>query len=70
MRGAALRTSFFHSGGIKTFDDAVAQYTQPGPDVDPVLARIKLTPDEQKQVVAFLKALTADRPPPAKPVLP
>lgn len=70
LRGAALRTSFFHSGGIRTLDDAVAQYTQGGADVDPVVAKIKLSPDEQKQVVAFLKALTADRPPPAKPVLP
>ena len=70
LRGAANRTSFFHSGGVKTLEDAVAQYQKPPADVDPVLAKIKLTTDEAAQVVAFLKALTADRPAPTKPVLP
>jgi len=70
LRGAASRTLFFHAGSVKTIGDAVAQYQKPPPDVDPVLAKIKLAPDEATQLVAFLKALTADRPAPTKPVLP
>jgi cytochrome c peroxidase len=70
LRGASLRTSFFHAGSAKTLDDAVAQYLKPAADADPVLAKIKLSADEARQVVAFLKALTAQRPPAPKPVLP
>jgi cytochrome c peroxidase len=70
LRGAAARTSYFHAGGVKTLEDAVAQYQHPPGGSDPVLAKIKLTPDEATQLVAFLKALTADRPAPPKPVLP
>lgn len=70
VRGAAARSSFFHAGNVKTLEDAVAQYRKPGPDADPVAAAIRLSTDEATQLVAFLKALTADRPPPAKPVLP
>jgi cytochrome c peroxidase len=70
VRGAAARTSFFHAGNVKTLDDAVAQYQNPVPDADPVAAKIKLSADEAAQLVAFLKALTADRPAPTKPVLP
>jgi cytochrome c peroxidase len=70
VRGAAARTSFFHAGNVKTLDDVVAQYQKPVPNADPVAARIKLTTDEAAQLVAFLKALTADKPATAKPVLP
>ena len=51
-------------------EDAVAQYQKPPAGSDLVLADIKLSADEAAQLVAFLKALTADRPAPAKPVLP
>jgi cytochrome c peroxidase len=70
LRGAATRRELFHAGSAKSLAEAVAQYTTPIADADPVVAKIKLTPDEQAQVVAFLTALTADRPPPVKPVLP
>jgi cytochrome c peroxidase len=70
LRGAAARTTFFHAASVKTLEEAVAQYRQPPAGADPVVAKIKLSPDEATQLVAFLKALTADRPAPAKPVLP
>ena len=70
LRGAAARTSFFHAGNVKTLEDAVAQYQHPPADADPVVAKIRLAPDEAKQLVAFLKALTVDLPTPTKPVLP
>ncbi len=70
VRGAGARTSFFHAGSVKTLDDAVAQYQKPPADADPVAAKIRLGADEVAHLVAFLKALTADHPVPAKPVLP
>jgi cytochrome c peroxidase len=70
LRGAAARTSFFHAASVKTLEEAIAQYQQPPAGTDPVLAKIKLSPEEATQLAAFLKALTADRPAPAKPVLP
>ncbi len=70
LRGAAARTSFFHAGSAKSLEEAVEQYTHPPAGTDPRLAKIKLTADEVKQLVAFLKALTGDRPIPAKPTLP
>jgi cytochrome c peroxidase len=70
LRGASARTSFFHAGHVKGLEDAVATYQKPIADGDPILAKVRLSPDETKQVVAFLQALTADRPAPSKPVLP
>ena len=70
LRGAAARRELFHSGSAKSLADAVAQYASPIADADPIAAKIRLTADEQAQLVAFQKALTSDRPPPAKPVLP
>jgi cytochrome c peroxidase len=70
LRGVSGRRAFFHSGSQTTLDDAVLQYATPPADADPIVAKIKLTPDEAKQLVAFLNALTADRPAPTKPVLP
>jgi cytochrome c peroxidase len=70
LRGAAARPAFFHSGAAKSLDEVVAHYATPIAGADPIAAKIKLAPDEQKQVVAFLNALGADRAPPAKPVLP
>lgn len=70
LRGVAARSAFFHAATAKTLDEAIASYTSPPPDADPVVARIELSADEVKQLAAFLKALTSDRTPPAKPVLP
>jgi cytochrome c peroxidase len=70
LRGVAARTSFFHAGNVKDLAEAVAQYTKPPAGSDPALAKIKLTADEITYLVAFLKALTSDRPAPTKPVLP
>jgi cytochrome c peroxidase len=77
LRGAASRTDFFHAASKQSLDDVVAFYAasgaaaQPDPaDQDPAVRKIKLTTAEQKSLVAFLKALTSDRPAPPKPVLP
>jgi cytochrome c peroxidase len=70
LRGAATRRELFHAGTAKSLAHAVAQYNKPIVDADPIAAKIRLSPDEQAQIVAFLNALSVDRPPPAKPVLP
>jgi cytochrome c peroxidase len=72
VRGAALRPAFFHTGNVKTLDEVVAAYVADptDPAIDPAIAKINLTADETKQLVAFLRALAADRPPPVQPVLP
>ena len=70
LRGAAARRSFFHAGTATSLDEVIASYQAPPSDADPEIRSIRLTADEAKQLIAFLTALTADRPPPAKPVLP
>lgn len=70
LRGAAARRSFFHAGTATTLEEVIASYQHPPSDADAAVQKIRLTADEVKQLVAFLNALTADRPPPAKPVLP
>ena len=70
LRGATTRTSFFHAGNIKELEAAVASYQKPITDGDAVLARVRLSPEDTQHVLAFLRALTADRPEPSKPVLP
>src|SRR5262249_9810168 len=58
---------YFHNGGQATLDQVVQFYNrggdfppsaQSGPNVRP----LELSPNEQTQVVAFLKALSDDRP--------
>jgi len=77
LRGAAMRTDFFHAASKQSLDDVVAFYAASGaaaqpdpPGQDPAVRKIKLTADEQKSLVAFLKALSTDRPAPTPPVLP
>jgi len=77
LRGAALRTSFFHDASAQTLEDAIdwhlAGGTGQGADksiVDPALKKVTLTPAERAQLIAFVRALTAPDAVPAKPVLP
>ncbi|HTL33417.1 MAG TPA: cytochrome c peroxidase [Kofleriaceae bacterium] len=77
LRGAASRSDFFHTASKQSLEDVVAFYAASGaaktpdpPDQDPLVRKIKLTADEQKSLIAFLKALTSDRPAPTAPVLP
>lgn len=61
LRGAAARSLFFHDGRFQTLDQAI--------DAHPP-TKVALTADERVHLLAFVRALTADRPPPSKPVLP
>jgi cytochrome c peroxidase len=72
LRGAEARSAFFHDGRFATLDQAIDAHLPAnfGSDADPTLRRIALTVDERAHVLAFVRALTADRPPSTKPVLP
>jgi cytochrome c peroxidase len=61
LRGAAARSAFFHDGRLATLEQAI--------DAHPP-TKIPLTADERAHLLAFVRALTADRPPLPKPVLP
>ncbi len=84
LRGVASRVAFLHDGSATSLDQAIDMHLPgamfaPGfgsggvfdPSVlDPALAKIKLSPDDRTNLVAFLRALTPTAPPSAKPVLP
>jgi cytochrome c peroxidase len=67
--GAAERGvhgAFFHDGSQATLEQVAAFYARNGDfradgNLGPGIGRIRLSPQEQTAVVAFLKALTDDR---------
>lgn len=77
LRGAARRALFFHDGSAATLDAAIDWHLAGGrghgadPSViDPGLPPVTLTPEERAQLGAFVRALTAATPAPARPSLP
>lgn len=66
LRGAALSGPYFHDGSAKTLDEAVDVMLKGGFDnktKDPLLKPRTITPDERRDLMAFLQALTpANRP--------
>lgn len=69
LRGAAHRIAFFHTGAKDSLADVIGFYAQGANGSDPIASKIRLTPDEQAKILAFVHALTAE-PPVAKPVTP
>ena len=79
LRGAAARGAFFHDGSATSLEQAIDMHLPgaifaPGMGsggvfdpalLDPALAKIKLTPEDRTNLLAFVRALT-----PVKPVLP
>jgi cytochrome c peroxidase len=60
LRGVRLRPPYMHDGSVKTLEDVVDFYTRGGvanPNLDPAVRTLDLTPDERRDLVAFLKAL-------------
>jgi cytochrome c peroxidase len=60
LRGVALTAPYMHDGSLATLQDVVEFYNKGGganPHVDPTLAPLGLSPDEVRDLVAFLKAL-------------
>lgn len=64
---------YMHSGMLKSLDDVVAFYDKGGGDAankSPLLKPLGLNADEKAALVAFLGALTGDKPAVAKPQIP
>ncbi len=61
LRGAALTPPYMHDGSLATLEDVVKFYSRGGnanPHLDPALKPLDLSGEEEKNLVAFLKALS------------
>ena len=78
LRGAALRSAFFHDGSATTLEAAIDWHLNGGigqgadPSIiDPMLKPVKLTDSERKQLITFVRALTPEtKAPYPRPTLP
>jgi cytochrome c peroxidase len=68
LRNVELTGPFFHNGGQSTLEQVVTFYNRGGDfanenkaDLDPDIQQLGLSPEEQQNLVAFLKALTDER---------
>lgn len=65
LRSVAISGPYFHDGSRATLEQAVRYMAgggSPDPNKSPLLANVKLTDQEIRQIVAFLSALTSDEP--------
>jgi len=70
LRNVALTAPYMHDGSEKTLKEVVDYYAggaNSNPQLDPAIQRIKLTPQERADLVAFLEALTGGIPPDSGP---
>jgi cytochrome c peroxidase len=61
LRGVALTPPYMHDGSLATLEEVVAFYNRGGgknPHLDPAMAPLGLSKDEEASLVAFLKALS------------
>jgi cytochrome c peroxidase len=61
LRNVALSAPYMHDGSIATLDDVLIHYATHGrgdPRTDATILSIELTPNQQRDIVAFLGALT------------
>jgi cytochrome c peroxidase len=73
LRNVALTWPYLHDGSVKTLADVVELYDAGGvknPTLDVFVVPLELSDDEQKDLVAFMEALTGTLPKIARPVLP
>jgi cytochrome c peroxidase len=73
LRNVELTWPYLHDGSARTLEEVVAFYNKGGvsnPTLDPLVAPLGLTPEEQKDLVSFLEALTGQQPDIARPALP
>jgi cytochrome c peroxidase len=61
LRNVAVTAPYMHDGSLPTLEAVVAQYARGGrggPNTDPLITPLALTPDEKADLLAFLRALT------------
>ena len=66
LRNVELTAPYFHNGGQLTLEQVVEFYNRGGdfnglPDLDPDIQNLGLSPQDQADLVAFLKGLTDER---------
>jgi cytochrome c peroxidase len=73
VRDAEKTAPYMHDGSLKTLEDVVEHYDKggnPNPALDRDIKKLNLTAQEKADVVAFMKALTGERPRFTMPTLP
>lgn len=64
LRNAGLRSSYFHTGRLRTLEDVVAFYNRGGdfnaPNKPPAIRPLGLNPQQQAALVAFLRNVLTD----------
>lgn len=73
VRDAEKTAPYMHDGSIKTLEELVEHYDKggtPNPALDKDMKKLNLTAQEKADVVAFMKALTGERPKLSLPRLP
>ncbi len=63
LRNVALTAPYMHDGSLATLEDVIDFYNRGGgknPHLDQTMAPLGLTPEDKKDLVAFLKALTGE----------
>jgi len=67
LRNVADTSPYLHDGRFETLEQVIAHYREPAPPTTSrhELARVRLTDQEARQLVAFLRTLTSDQRPPA-----
>lgn len=61
LREAANRAPYMHDGSLATLEDVIEHYDKGGeanPHLDPEMHELKLTAEEKRHLLAFLKALS------------
>ncbi|MCZ8240070.1 MAG: c-type cytochrome [Leptospiraceae bacterium] len=64
LRDVALTAPYMHNGMYKTLEEVVDHYDRGGDDLeylDPNMIKLKLTSEEKKDLVSFLKTLTGEQ---------
>jgi cytochrome c peroxidase len=73
LRGIALSGPYFHDGRAKTLDEAVDLLLKGGIKNDKLDEKLQpktLTPEQRKQLLAFLNSMTPENKPYRRPQLP
>jgi cytochrome c peroxidase len=73
VRDAEKTAPYMHDGSLKTLEEVVDHYDKggiPNPALDKDMKKLNLTSQEKANVVAFMKALTGERPKLTMPKLP
>ena len=61
LRNVARTAPYMHDGSMGTLEEVIEHYDRGGnanPNLDSRLAPLRLSPDEKRQIIAYLRSLT------------